>query len=160
MSSERATSTGTGYGSLAVRVVLTLLGAAGLIIGGLLDWISGAKGTNFPIRVLWTTDVGSEGAKFLASLGFVFIILGLIAIIGLAPRTGVLTSLAGALGMVAFILFLISLYRANLSLADLRIGAWLALVGGVLALIGGFLGARPTEVVATTGTAGTPSYTP
>ena len=133
--------------TLALRVALTLAGAAGLIIGSFLEWVSdtGSEGTKIPVKVFWSTDVGQADAAFLASAGFVTIVLGLVALLGLALRTGGLTRLAGALGVIAFVLFLITLYRvpgADLTVADIGIGMWLVLVGGVLALIGGFMGNR------------------
>ena len=80
------------------------------------------------------------------------LVLGLLAIVGLAPRTGWLTSLAGALGIAVFVMLLVQLYRApgNLTVSDLDPGAWLGLAGSVVALIGGFFGARTTTVVTTT----------
>ena len=80
------------------------------------------------------------------------LVLGLVAIVGLAPRTGWLTSLAGALGIVVFVLLLVEMYRApgNLTVSDLDPGAWVGLAGSVVVLIGGFFGARTTAVVTTT----------
>ncbi|HZA60163.1 MAG TPA: hypothetical protein VE754_00595, partial [Actinomycetota bacterium] len=74
----------------------------------------------------------------------VVIVLGLLALLGLAFRTGWLTRLAAALGVIAFVLFLITVYRAGADrdLTDIGIGMWVILAGSVLALIGGFLGAR------------------
>jgi hypothetical protein len=90
---------------------------------------------------------------FVRTVGFVSIVLGLLAIIGLAFRSGWLTRIAGALGIAAFVLFAITVSRAsNLSFpGSIGVGAWLALAGGVVALIGGFLGTR--TVTATTSTA-------
>jgi hypothetical protein len=127
---------------LAIRVVLTLLGAAGMIIGSLLSWFRSFNGTEIGIRAF----VGQPGhtAAFVRSAGAVTILLGLIAIVGLAPRSGWLTRLAGALGIVAFVMFLIQVYRAsgNFTVADLSVGVWLVLAGAVVALIGGFFGTR------------------
>ncbi|MFN2544781.1 MAG: sugar:proton symporter [Actinomycetota bacterium] len=133
--------------TIALRVLLTLVGAAGLIIGAFLDWLKGAgptHGTDVGANIFWSTNPSSD-PNFLASAGFITIVIGLVAILGLAMRTGVLTRLAGAVGIVAFILFVITLYRVkgvNLGIDDVDIGMWLVLVGGVLALIGGFFGNR------------------
>jgi uncharacterized membrane protein len=133
---------------MAARVALTLLGAAGLIVSGFLDWVDGRLGVDMTVRSLWMTRFHGTG-NFVATVGFVVIVLGLLAIVGLAPRTGWLTRLAGALGVVVFILFLIQVYRGGRSVADLQAGPWVALAGGVVALIAGFFGTR--EVVAVRG---------
>ncbi len=82
-------------------------------------------------------------------MGFAFIVLGIVAILGLAPRTGWFTRLAGAVGLAGFVLFLVQVYRTRepFDAADLQLGAWLALAGSLLALIGGFLGTRVRYVM-------------
>jgi len=141
------------YAGLAVRIVFTLLGAAGLIIGSFTNVVNGTAGTNVPIRALWSTDL--SGSAFIASLGFAMIVVALVAIVGMALRTGALTSFAGAVGLVAVILFLIEVNRANGGLNGVDIGVWLWGIGSLLCLIGGFFGSRrESEVVeTTTGTA-------
>lgn len=131
-----------GWGSLVTRMVLTAVGAAGLIIGAFLDWNRNTAGTGVSIRSLWSTRFLHRGASVLPTIGFVAIVLGLVAIVGLAPRSGLLTRLAGALGIVAFVLFLIEVYRAHLSVSDLDVGAWVMVAGAVVALVGGFFGTR------------------
>ena len=128
---------------LAIRVLLTLVGAAGLVIGAFLNWISDVVGTEIKIDAFWRTQFSQE-SNIVMTVGFVMIVLGLLAIIGLAPRTGWLTRLAGAAGVVAFVLFLIEVYRAvdNSDVRDLQEGIWICLAGAVLALIGGFFGSR------------------
>ncbi len=147
-----ATAHRTHWASLAGRIVLTLLGAAGLIVGGLLNWIStggGTAGTKLDVRALWDTSAGTT-TVFVRTVGFVAIVLGLLAIVGLAFRSGWLTRVAGALGIVEFVLFAITVSRASgLSFpGSVDVGAWLVLAGGVVALVGGFLGTR--TVTATT----------
>jgi hypothetical protein len=130
----------TSWAGLAARVVLTLAGAAAMIVGPFLDWIEGREATSIGIQALWRSDF-SDRSSFVETLGFVFIVLGLLAIVGLAARTGWLTRVAGAFGIVAFVLFAIQVFRAA---GDQRIevGAWVALGGSIVALIAGFLGAR------------------
>src|SRR5207237_6245408 len=108
-------ATGMAWGSLAARIVLTLLGAAGMIVGAFLVWLRTpfrANGTELHVRFLWDTHA-STTINFVGTVGFVMIVLGLLAILGLAFRTGWLTRLAGALGLVAWILFLITIVRAH-----------------------------------------------
>jgi hypothetical protein len=121
--------------------MLTLLGAAGLIIGSFMQWFQGAEGTKISMKMY----VGSihPTAQMIRSAGAVTILIGLLAIVGLAPRSGWLTRLAGALGIVAMILFAIQVFRApNATLSDIGVGAWLVLAGSIVALIGGFFGTR------------------
>jgi hypothetical protein len=146
-----AARTGWATVGLIVRMILTLVGAAGLIIGAFLDWFQGTSGVDLDIRAFWETTFESETSTFVATVGFVMIVLGLLAIVGMAPRSGWLTRLAGALGVVGFVLFLIQLYRADETVADVQVGAWVCLAGGIIALIGGFFGTR-TAVVAPAGT--------
>jgi hypothetical protein len=142
-------ASGTAWGSLAARIVLTLLGAAGMIVGALLVWLRSplnANGTQLHVRILWDTSAHTT-SNFVATVGFVMIVLGLLAVLGLAFRSGWLTRLAGALGIVAWILFLITIARSHSMHfpGSMGVGAWIALIGSVVALIGGFLGVRVTS---------------
>src|SRR5207253_10232121 len=82
---------------LVVRIVLTLLGAAGMIVGAFLKWIHGITGVQLDARALWRTEFLNT-STFVRTAGFVVIVLALLAIVGLAPRGGWLTRLAGVLG--------------------------------------------------------------
>jgi hypothetical protein len=136
-------------GGLVGRVFLTLLGAAGLIVGAMLDWWEGIRGTDLTYKVLYQTTFDRTD-NFVSSVGFVAIVIGLVAVVGLALPSGWLTRLAGALGIVAFVLFAIQGYRLRNSLSPIDFGAWLALAGAVVALIGGFLGRRQVAVMSAT----------
>jgi hypothetical protein len=132
----------SGIGSLALRIGLTLLGAAGLIFGSMTDWFRTVAGTNVAVGSYW--GVPGKTEAFLRSAGLVTIVLGLLAIVGLVPRSGWLTRLAGALGLVAAIMLVIQVYRlpGPDSVGDLGIGFWLVVAGSMVALIGGFMGTR------------------
>ena len=136
---------------VAIRIVLALAGAAGMIVSLFMNWVRSTLATDISVRALFQTSQ-VRNPNFVESIGFVMLVLGLLAIVGLAPRTGWLTSLAGALGIVVFVLLLVQMYRepGNLTVNDLDSGAWVGLAGSVVALIGGFFGTR-TAVVATTG---------
>jgi hypothetical protein len=133
------------------RVLLTALGSAGLIVGAFLNLVAGINGTDLDDRALYSTSFLTTGT-FVRTVGVVMIVLGLFALLGLAFRSGWLTRIAGALGIIAFALVAIQAYRAPGGQA-LQSGAWLCLAGGIVALIGGFLGTRRT--VATPATGGT-----
>src|SRR5919201_3808588 len=86
---------------LATRIILTVLGAAGLVLGGFLDWVRGINGTDLSYRAFYQRTFIHDG-NFLTTVGFVMLALGMVALLGLAPRSGGLTRLAGALGIVGF----------------------------------------------------------
>jgi hypothetical protein len=159
----RAARTGViGGGSMAARVILTILGAAGMIVGAFLAWLkrgSGStaaqakaafqssslnslRGTRLSAKAFFSTKL--HPGHFLKSAGFVLIVLGLIALIGLAFRTGWLTRIAGVLGVVAIALYGIEIVRSpQQKIANIGIGTWLALIGSIIAFVGGFFGSRP-----------------
>jgi hypothetical protein len=132
------------YAPLGLRVVLTLVGAAGLIVGAFLNWIDGIQGTDLSIDALWRTTFHSTN-QFLQTVGFASIVLGLVAIVGLAFAGGWLSRLAGVVGIVGFVLFAIEVYRDN-GAHTWGAGPWLALAGSIVILIAGFLGGRRTVV--------------
>ena len=149
MTTTYGTSTGSAAG-VGARVVLTLLGAAGLIVGAFMEWTRSIDGTKLDMRALWTTSFKTT-ETFVATVGFAMIVVGLVAIVGLATGTGWLTRLAGAVAVIGFILFAIEIYRSS---ADemIGVGAWIALAGGIVTLIAGFFGPRhvitaPTSTV-------------
>lgn len=138
MAVQTATSGGTSYaGRVAARVVLTLAGAAGMIVGPFLGWTGGGiPGLRVRLAAFYRPDLGASGS-FPVTVGGVMVLIGLLAIVGLAGRSGWITRLAGTLGIVAFALFVIELFRAGA--LPIGPGAWLALAGAVVALIAGFV---------------------
>jgi hypothetical protein len=131
-----------------VRLVLTILGAAAMIFGSFLQWVlntgNGALvGTDLPLRSFYR-PVFTQGSSFISSPGAVMILLGLIALLGMAGWGGWLTRIAGALGIIALVLVVIEMNRADLSLPnDIGPGMWVALAGSVVALVGGFFSVAP-----------------
>jgi hypothetical protein len=149
---------GPSGSGMAARVIFTLLAAAGLIVGAFLAWFSfgdqevpatiGLNGVDVSYSVFYSTD-DPFGASFATSAGLVTIVLGVLALLGLVFRTGWLTTLAGVLGIVAFALVLITLFRVegqDFGIQNVGLGLWLVLAGGVLGVIGGFFGARARVV--------------
>jgi hypothetical protein len=131
-----------------VRMVLTILGAAGMIIGSFMQWVLNSgngslAGTDLPLRSFYR-PVFTPGSSFVTSPGAVMILLGLIALLGMAGWGGWLTRIAGALGIIALVLVTIEMNRAGLALPnDIGPGMWIALVGSVVALVGGFFSVAP-----------------
>ena len=147
-------TTRTRPGGMAARVLLTLLGAAGMIYGAFLSWLRFPGAPRSPgTEIQWDAFINPtapEATSFWTSAGFVIIVLGILAVIGLAFRTGWLTSLSGALALAAMILLAITFYRiqeVDLGIENFGPGAWLIVGGGLAALIGGFFGARRRVLV-------------
>ena len=151
---------GPSAGGLSARIILTLLGAALMIGGAFLGWfnfgdvppgaqVPGDAGTQINWSVLYSTEspFGTPDAPqgFFTSVGFIAIILGLLALLGLALSTGWLTRLAGVLGILIVVAYAITLYRVEgeeLNIGEVGLGAWLVALGGLIVLIAGFLGSR------------------
>jgi hypothetical protein len=139
----RATTPTRSTAGTVMRIVLTLVGAAMMVFGAFLPWVRDVLGTDLSWKAFYSTDL-RHAHTFVESVGFVFIVLALLGIVGLAAWTGGLGRLAGALGIAGFVLFAIQVFRAsgqNIEGLDTRIeiGAWLALAGSVIVLIAGFL---------------------
>ena len=135
-----ATSYGTSnrMAGLGVRVFLTLLGTAGIIIGAFLKWTAGIEGTKLDIRAFWTTPFRSTEV-FVQTAGFAMIVLGLVAVIGVALGSGWLTRLAGAVAIVGLMLFGIEVYRSQAQ-ESAQLGVWIVLAGALVTLVAGFFG--------------------
>lgn len=160
-STTAAVDVGPTPGGLSLRIFLTLIGAAGMIGGAFLAWFNfgdapagielpGNAGIEMSWKILYAPESSGSATypfdnDFFTSIGFVAIVLGLLAVLGLALRTGWLTRLAGALAIVVAILYAITLYRvpdADFSISEFGIGVWVTAAGGLIVLIGGFLGSR------------------
>ncbi|HEX8099296.1 MAG TPA: hypothetical protein VF660_03735 [Actinomycetota bacterium] len=124
------------------RLALSLAGAAGLIASCFAPWGFGYKAFRIGVDILWT-----KGAKvhepFWGSIGVVALALGVVAILGLVPRRGWATTLAGVLGLLVFIAFLIThSIRAHFPGRQLDYGSFLLLGGSILAMPAAFIGIR------------------
>lgn len=140
------TTTGRQTANVGARAVLTLLGAAGLIIAAFLNWTDDIDGLDLSWEALYRTEFVTSDDVY-STVGGLSILLGLLLIVSLASWFGGLTRLVGALGIVMFVLFVIEVYRDSES-HDIQLGAWVALAGSIIAIIGGFVPVRRTTVVA------------
>jgi hypothetical protein len=138
-----------------VRMVLTILGAGAMIVGSFLAWVlstttttnTSVIGTDLPFRSFYRPVFDATAASFVTSAGAVMILLGLVALLGMAGRGGWLTRIAGALGIIGFALIAIQMNRAGLLLPnDVGVGLWVALAGSLVALVGGFFSVKPYMV--------------
>jgi hypothetical protein len=121
-------------GNMAGRVLLTLIGATGLIVGAFAEWVRHIHGTQLNIGALYKHTFVAD-AHLPVTVGFVVIVIGLVAVVGLAT-SGWLTRLAGSLGIVVFILLWIQLYLRGAKTLP-GPGVWLVLAGGLVAAVGG-----------------------
>jgi hypothetical protein len=134
-----------------VRMVLTIIGAGGMIFSSFLVWVMNTPsgsivGTDLTVRSYYRPNFFSA-AQFITSAGAVMILLGLLALLGMAGWGGWLTRIGGALGIIAFVLIVIEMNRAGLSLPnDIGVGLWLALGASLVALVGGFFSVKPYPV--------------
>lgn len=124
-----------------IRVLLTIGAAACFIVGAFTRWMGTLRGNDLSIRFFYSTDVHAP-ANFFVSGAILLIVLAILALAGLAVASGWPTRLAGALGLVAFVLFAVELYRSPTlnPPQDIGFGMWLTLAGGLLALLGGVVG--------------------
>jgi hypothetical protein len=147
MATRHGVATTRSSSGLVGRALLTLVGAAGLVVGAFLDWWKGTAGTDLTNHAFWQESFGPQ-SNFVQTAGFVSIVLGLLAVIGLAAGSGMVTRLAGVLAIAGAVLFGIQVFRAENGLDSVRIGVWMLLAGGVVTLIAGFLGTRRVVVTA------------
>jgi len=137
--------TRTGYTGVTGRILITALGAAGLIVGAFLNWTRDTQGTHVSWRSLYQDTFGATD-NIVQSVGGLSILVGLVAVLGLAEASGWLTRLAGAVGVVGAVLFIIEVQRS--SDHSMQVGMWLALAGSVLCVFAGLGGGgRGTVIV-------------
>lgn len=117
------------------RIMFTLIGAGAFVYGAFLSWVRDIEGVRLGLTALYQRPFESR-AGFVPTVGFLMITLGLLAVVGLAT-SGWLTRLAGALGIVVFILLLIQLYGMGGGSILPGPGPWLVLSGGIVAVVGG-----------------------
>lgn len=136
---------GPAPAGLAIRLGLSLSGAAAMAMGAFLEWVrpGSVVGVDLEFAAFYRTGL-SSGVALLESAGLVALVLAGLTVLGFVDRWGWLQRLAGALALIAFGLFALTVYRtAGVSLpADVGIGAWLLPVGGLLVVTGGFFGTR------------------
>lgn len=127
-----------------LRVLLTLLGAALMILGAMSEWFLGIDGTDLTyetyVEQVFETDTPSPpesvGDTFV-SVGLVPIVLAVFVLLGLASRTGLLTRLTAGFALIVMVVFAITVANAGISLGS---GVFVVIAGTVLALLGGICG--------------------
>jgi hypothetical protein len=128
------------------RAALSLIGGAALVGSSFAPWGFGHPGYKIGVDILWTKSATVRAGLF-HSIGLVTLALGVIALLGLLPKRGWPTTLAGFGGLLVFVSFLIThSIRAHFPGTALDYGAFLVL-GGVLALPAAFIGVRPRTTI-------------
>ncbi|GAA2002083.1 sugar:proton symporter [Catenulispora subtropica] len=138
------TTSRVGPTGVTSRILLTVVGAAGLIVGAFLNWTRDLQGTHVSWRSVYQDTFGSTD-NIVQSIGGASILVGLIAVLGLADASGWLVRFAGAVGIVGSVLFIIQVQRS--SDHSLQTGLWFALVGSVLCVAAGLTGYRGGTVI-------------
>jgi hypothetical protein len=135
----------------AIRLALTIIGGGALILGSFLIWLRRLDLTLIQLnhRIFYkyylasgSRTVSIPHSKFLTSAGILMILLGVIAIAGLALRNGWLTVAAGLVAIIAVVLFVIVAKGAPVHpqprlRKDIGIGVLVSFIGGVVAIAGG-----------------------
>jgi hypothetical protein len=125
-----------------------VLGAIAMIGSPWLQWAGGppvsVTGIELGMDVFWSAEPALDPG-FLASAGLAAVVIGLIALIGLAPGARAFSVLGGALGMAAAVLVAVSAVRGGLGFENFRVGLYLLFLGGLIALIGGLLTPATTD---------------
>ena len=119
------------------RILLSALGAAGLIAAAFQSWTRDLQGTDVSWRSVYRDSIGSTD-DIVQSIGGAAILLGVIAVMGFADDSGWLVRLVGAVGLVGSTVFVVQVYRS--SDHGLQAGVWFALAGSLLCVIGGLYG--------------------
>ncbi|GAA2005670.1 sugar:proton symporter [Catenulispora subtropica] len=126
---------------VASRMLVTALGAAGLIVAAFLKWTRDMKGIDTSWRAVYQDTFGGA-PDAVHSVGGPAIVLGLLAVLGLAERSGWLTRLAGALGVIGTVLVVVQIERATDH--SIQWGIWSALAGSILCIGAGLTSTRAT----------------
>jgi hypothetical protein len=138
---------------VVLRLALVAIGATALLVGAFLEWVNGINGIDLSNRVFFRADIQTT-TRFVESSGFVAMVIGLVAVLGLALVSGWIIRLAGIAGIIAFVLGVISLARIQEpSLpAGIGVGLWMLLGGSIVIVLAGFVPTTRVErtTIATT----------
>jgi hypothetical protein len=132
---------GLGQRGAAWRLGLSLVAGIALIVSAFLPWGFDHKANDIGIDALVTAKATTR-AGFFTSLGLVVVILGLMALLGLIPRRGWLTTAAGIGGVIVAIEFVLThFFDADFPRSQLDFGLYVLLLS-VLAIPAAFVGTR------------------
>jgi hypothetical protein len=137
----------------AWRLGLSLVAGIALIASTFTPWGFGHKAYRVGADVLFTSEA-TVRADFFTSIGLVTLLLGILALAGLFPRRGWLTTAAGVGGAIIALEFWIThTIRADFPRTQLDYGWWILLLS-ILAIPAAFIGTRPERLGAPDVTSG------
>jgi hypothetical protein len=138
-------TTGRPFAAMSVvRFILTLAGAAALVIAVFQVWINSANGDALAFDAYWKMNPATD-VNFWRSAALVPLGCAVLGVIGLMSLSGWISRLAGAIAIVAFGLIVVELARADATLPDaIGSGLWWMLGGGVVLVIGSMVAPTPT----------------
>lgn len=140
---------------VGLRGAATVAGAAGLVVGSLLEWLRpfAASAVDLQVRALYRSNSFEDTHSGQISAGAVMIVLAVVALVGILPRVRLLSPLAGAFAAVGTIAYLAAVGgSAGVSFpSDVGVGAWLALAGGLVLVGAGFIPVRRKPAPAAAG---------
>lgn len=125
----------------AWRLGLSLVSGMALIASAFTPWGFNHRAYHIGIDALVTAKATTR-ASFFTSLGLVVLILGLMALLGLIPRRGWLTTAAGVGGLIVAVEFVLThLIDADFPRNQLDFGLYVLLLS-TLAIPAAFVGTR------------------
>lgn len=134
----------------SATMILGVIGGALIIAGAFFSWIApatSAEGTSMPISLFWNTEYSTteSNPSFLASAGFIVILIGAITLIGALLNRGGWVLYGGILALIAFVLIAVSLMRVevvDIGIGDYGLGAWAIGLGAVVSIAAAMVGRR------------------
>jgi len=129
---------------------VAFVGAALLVIGGILNWVdfdgSTASAHNIPLMFVFDWENAPDGGL---GIGWTLILLAALCVVGgIVPQVKFLPIVGGGLALVVIVLYLI---QANSFVGEFedftdiglgnffKFGVWVALLGAIAAIVGGVL---------------------
>lgn len=136
---------GPGKRGAAWRLVLSLVAGTALVASAFMPWGFDHRAYNIGVDSLVTAKA-TVRASFMTSLGLVVLILGVVALLGLFPRRGWLTTVAGIGGVIIASEFALThLIDADFARSELNFGWYLILLSAV-AVPAAWVGTRPESM--------------
>nr|ATU31792.1 hypothetical protein [Streptomyces sp. KCB13F003] len=120
---------------LTVAVLLTLIGAAALVLSAFQPWYQGRDPRSVPVADLFTGLTGDGGVAITTSMLLPLAAAGLLALIALAARSKVVMALAALVGLATCVLWLVQQIRDIAPIAF----EWTAIEPGLRNAFGGVL---------------------
>ncbi|MFI9050852.1 hypothetical protein [Streptomyces sp. NPDC053427] len=120
---------------LTVAILLTLIGAAALVLSAFQPWYQGRDPRSVSVGELFTGLTGEGGAMTATSMLLPLAAAGLLALIALAARSKVVLALAALVGLATCVLWLVQQIRDIAPIAF----DWTAIEPGLRNAFGGVL---------------------